>query len=85
LEALRQRYFETERALLGLFFFCMGAQIDLRAGAIALEKRAAICIGKVAAGVAIGLGAAPFNRTGCSPIPCDSLTLFDTQGARKDG
>lgn len=42
-------------ALLGLFFFCMGAQINFRATAVTLEKGAAILVGKVGIGVAFGL------------------------------
>jgi len=59
-------------ALLGLFFFCMGAQIDFRSGPIAIEKGAAICIGKVAAGVTVGLCTAFYvkggNLWGLSPL-----------------
>ena len=45
-------------ALLGLFFFCMGAQINFRATAVTLEKGAAILVGKVGIGVAFGLAVA---------------------------
>ena len=45
-------------ALLGLFFFCMGAQIDLRSTSATIEKGMAILIGKVGIGVLIGLSVA---------------------------
>ncbi|SDT35001.1 2-keto-3-deoxygluconate permease [Microterricola viridarii] len=45
-------------ALLGLFFFCMGAQINFRATGVTVEKGVAILIGKVGIGVIIGLGVA---------------------------
>lgn len=45
-------------ALLGLFFFCMGAQLDVRTTGPTLQKGLAILIGKVGVGVAIGLGVA---------------------------
>jgi 2-keto-3-deoxygluconate permease len=45
-------------ALLGLFFFCMGAQLDFRTTGVTLEKGFAILIGKVGIGVAIGLAVA---------------------------
>lgn len=45
-------------ALLGLFFFCMGAQLDLRSTGPTLQKGIAILIGKVGVGVAIGLAVA---------------------------
>ncbi|OZM76921.1 2-keto-3-deoxygluconate permease [Pseudonocardia sp. MH-G8] len=41
--------------LLGLFFVCMGAQLRLRATGRTLEKGFAILIGKVGAGVVVGL------------------------------
>lgn len=44
--------------LLGLFFFCMGAQLDVRTTGPTLQKGVAILIGKVGIGVAIGLGVA---------------------------
>jgi len=45
-------------ALLGLFFFCMGAQLNFRTTGITLEKGAAILVGKVGAGVGVGLAVA---------------------------
>ncbi|MBV1781061.1 2-keto-3-deoxygluconate permease [Paeniglutamicibacter sp. ABSL32-1] len=45
-------------ALLGLFFFCMGAQLDFRTTGVTLEKGFAILIGKVGIGVAVGLAVA---------------------------
>lgn len=45
-------------ALLALFFFCLGAQLDLRTAPVTLEKGFAILIGKVGVGIAIGLGVA---------------------------
>ncbi|GAB2557644.1 2-keto-3-deoxygluconate permease [Leucobacter ruminantium] len=45
-------------ALLGLFFFCMGAQLDFRQGAVTLEKGVVVLTAKVGVGVAIGLGVA---------------------------
>lgn len=45
-------------ALLGLFFFCMGAQIDLRSTSVTLQKGSAILVGKVGIGVVIGLSVA---------------------------
>lgn len=45
-------------ALIGLFMFCMGAQIRLGAAGKTLEKGAAIMLGKLAAGVAVGLAVA---------------------------
>ncbi|WP_104201466.1 2-keto-3-deoxygluconate permease [Cryobacterium sp. Y29] len=47
-------------ALLGLFFFCMGAQIDLRSTAPTIQKGMAILIGKVGIGVLVGLSVAFF-------------------------
>lgn len=47
-------------ALLGLFFFCMGAQLDLRQTGPTLQKGVAILVGKVGVGVAIGLAVAFF-------------------------
>lgn len=44
--------------LLGLFFVCMGAQLDLRQTGPTLQKGIAILIGKVGIGVAIGLAVA---------------------------
>lgn len=45
-------------ALLGLFFFCMGAQLDVRQTGPTLQKGVAILLGKVGIGVAIGLSVA---------------------------
>lgn len=45
-------------APLGLFFFCLGAQLDLRTAPVTLEKGFAILIGKVGVGIAIGLSVA---------------------------
>lgn len=45
-------------ALLGLFFFCMGAQLDFRQGAVTLEKGLVVLSSKVGIGIAIGLGVA---------------------------
>ena len=45
-------------ALLGLFFFCMGAQLTFRTTGVTLEKGAAILVGKVGVGIAVGLGVA---------------------------
>lgn len=45
-------------ALLGLFFFCMGAQLDFRQGAVTLEKGVVVLTAKVGVGIAIGLGVA---------------------------
>ncbi|MDW0113125.1 2-keto-3-deoxygluconate permease [Sporosarcina saromensis] len=45
-------------ALLGLFFFCMGAQINFRSTGVTLEKGGAILLGKVGIGVAFGLSVA---------------------------
>ncbi|MGE4372782.1 MAG: 2-keto-3-deoxygluconate permease [Xanthobacter sp.] len=42
-------------ALLGLFFFCMGSQIDFRQTSATLQKGAAILLGKAAVGGLIGL------------------------------
>lgn len=47
-------------ALLGLFFFCMGAQLDVRQTGPTLQKGIAILAGKVGIGVAIGLSVAFF-------------------------
>lgn len=44
--------------LIGAFLFCMGAQIPIRATGVTLEKGAAILLGKLLAGVAVGLGVA---------------------------
>lgn len=44
--------------LLGMFFFCMGAQISFRETRVTIEKGLAILIGKVGIGVAFGLGVA---------------------------
>lgn len=44
--------------LLGLFFFCMGAQISFRETSVTLEKGVAILVGKVGIGIAFGLGVA---------------------------
>lgn len=49
---------EGTGALLGLFFFCLGAQLDVRAAPVTLEKGAAILVGKVGIGVAVGLSVA---------------------------
>lgn len=45
-------------AVIGAFLFCMGAQIPVRAAGVPLEKGAAILLGKLAAGVAVGLAVA---------------------------
>ncbi|PQA73538.1 2-keto-3-deoxygluconate permease [Brucella oryzae] len=42
-------------ALLGLFFFCMGAQIDFRQTSATLQKGTAILLGKAFVGGSIGL------------------------------
>lgn len=42
-------------ALLGLFFFCLGSQLDIRTTGPTLEKGIAILIGKVGVGVLVGL------------------------------
>lgn len=44
--------------LLGLFFFCMGAQINFRSTGVTIEKGVAILVGKVGIGVAFGLSVA---------------------------
>src|SRR5699024_36105 len=49
---------EGTGTLLGLFFFCMGAQLNPRQGALTLEKGITIFSAKVGVGVAIGLGVA---------------------------
>lgn len=49
---------EGTGTLLGLFFFCMGAQLNLRQGALTLEKGITIFSAKVGVGIAIGLGVA---------------------------
>jgi 2-keto-3-deoxygluconate permease len=49
---------EGALALIGAFLFCMGAQIPARAAGIPLQKGAAILLGKLAAGVAVGLAVA---------------------------
>lgn len=45
-------------AVIGAFLFCMGAQIPVRAAGVPLEKGAAILLGKLAAGAAVGLAVA---------------------------
>lgn len=50
--------------LLGLFFFCLGSQLDVRTTGPTLEKGVAILIGKVGVGVAIGLAVAFFIPSG---------------------
>lgn len=44
--------------LLGLFFFCLGSQLNIRTTGPALEKGVAILVGKVGVGVALGLAVA---------------------------
>lgn len=50
--------------LIGLFFMCIGAQINLRSAAPALEKGLALLIGKYSAAVIAGLGVAFFAPQG---------------------
>lgn len=42
-------------AILGLFFFCMGSQLDFRTTRPTLEKGASLLLGKATAGIACGL------------------------------
>ncbi len=51
-------------ALLGLFFFCMGAQIDFRQTSATLQKGAAILLGKAFIGGSIGLLVAFYAPSG---------------------
>lgn len=51
-------------ALLGLFFFCMGAQIDFRQTSATVQKGVAILIGKAFIGGAIGLAVAFYMPSG---------------------
>lgn len=51
-------------ALLGLFFFCLGSQLDVRTTGPTLEKGIAILIGKVGIGIALGLAVAFFVPSG---------------------
>jgi 2-keto-3-deoxygluconate permease len=46
--------------LLGLFFFCLGSQLNVRTTGPTFEKGVAILIGKVGVGVALGLAVAFF-------------------------
>ncbi|TCJ16129.1 2-keto-3-deoxygluconate permease [Rubrobacter taiwanensis] len=55
---------EGALALIGAFLFCMGAQIPARAAGVPLEKGAAILLGKLAAGVAVGLAVAALMPDG---------------------
>ena len=50
--------------LLGLFFFCLGSQLNIRTTGPTLEKGVAILIGKVGVGVALGLAVAFFTPNG---------------------
>jgi 2-keto-3-deoxygluconate permease len=47
---------EGSSALIAAFLLCMGSQIPVRAAGIPLQKGVAILLGKLAAGVAVGLG-----------------------------
>ncbi|WP_299036410.1 2-keto-3-deoxygluconate permease [uncultured Pseudokineococcus sp.] len=49
---------EGTGALLGLFFFCLGAQLDFRTAPATVEKGFAVLVGKVGIGVAVGLAVA---------------------------
>ncbi|MGU3493614.1 2-keto-3-deoxygluconate permease [Xanthobacteraceae bacterium A53D] len=51
-------------ALLGLFFFCMGAQIDFRQTSATVQKGVAILLGKAFIGGAIGLSVAFYMPDG---------------------
>lgn len=62
-------------AILGLFFFCMGAQLDFRQGAVTLEKGFAVLIAKVGAGIGIGLVAA-FLLPGGNLLGLSALALI---------
>ena len=46
--------------LIGAFLFCMGAQIPIRTVGVPLQKGVAIFLGKLVAGVAVGLAVAAF-------------------------
>lgn len=50
--------------LLGLFFFCMGAQLDFRQGFVTVEKGVTIFTAKVGVGIAVGLGVAFLTPNG---------------------
>jgi 2-keto-3-deoxygluconate permease len=47
---------EGASALIAAFLVCLGAQIPVRAAGVPLQKGVAILLGKLAAGVAVGLG-----------------------------
>jgi 2-keto-3-deoxygluconate permease len=51
-------------ALLGLFFFCLGSQLDVRSTGPTLEKGITILLAKTGVGVAIGLAVAFFISGG---------------------
>lgn len=51
-------------ALLGLFFFCLGSQLNLKSTGPTLEKGIAILLAKAAVGIAIGLSVAFFLPSG---------------------
>lgn len=57
-------FHEGIAATLGLFLFCMGAQINLGAAGTTMEKGLAILIGKLVAGIAIGLAVAFYAPDG---------------------
>lgn len=61
--------------LLGLFFFCMGAQLDFRQGFVTIEKGVTVFAAKVGVGVAIGLGVA-FLTPGGSLLGLTPLALI---------
>ncbi|MGO1886122.1 MAG: 2-keto-3-deoxygluconate permease, partial [Citricoccus sp.] len=49
---------EGAPVLIGLFFMCIGAQINVKSALPSVEKGFALLIGKYAAAVAVGLGVA---------------------------
>lgn len=51
-------------ALLGLFFFCLGSQLNLKSTGPTLEKGIAILVAKAGVGIAIGLSMAFFVPAG---------------------
>lgn len=51
-------------AILGLFFFCMGSQLDFRTTRPTLEKGLSLLIGKATIGIAIGLSVAFLTPNG---------------------
>jgi len=62
-------------ALLGLFFFCLGSQLDVRTTGPTLEKGVAILIGKVGIGIAAGLAVA-FLAPGGSLLGLTPLAII---------